>query len=259
MLKWLGKVFGSDSAVDSGRKNPAFLSAVELSARAFQELPEKIHLDDPSRRKLARQLYLELHEAFNANSPLEGLRQKIAEAMLRHALVQVPLVPPAPEPDASGLRGLPGITGALWRRLDDLVRSSSDLHAALDEIMADKPGLPVDVLLRRAHAASSWRVQTFDAVRRELGDLGKGQDWYRPFLFAACANQESRYRRDLDLPSAFEPELAAVAPVAYSLFADIVLSGAKDPLAEWLDYHRGAGISMPQFDDAPELPGRSAA
>ena len=259
MLKWLGKVFGSDTAVASARRNPAFLAAVETSALVFHELPEKLHLDETARRRLARQLYLELHEAFNATSPVAGLRQKIAETMLRHALLQVMLVPPAPEPDTSGLRGLPGITGTLMRRLDDVARFNSELHAALYENSNDKPGLPLDVLLRRAHAASAWRVRSFDAVRRELGDVTRGRDWYRPFLFAACANQESRYRRDLDLPSAFEPGLAAIAPVAYSLFTDIVLSGAQDPLAEWQAYHRDTGIPMPRFEESAELPGRSAA
>ncbi|HSD68659.1 MAG TPA: hypothetical protein VLB07_03850 [Woeseiaceae bacterium] len=260
MLKWLGKVFGSDTAVAAARRNPAFLAAVDTSAQVFHELPEKVHLDETARRRQARQLYLELHEAFNATSPVAGLRQKIAEAMLQHALFQVLIVPPAPEPDASGLRGLPGITGALMQRLDDVARFNSELHAALYEDSNDNPGLPVEVLLRRAHAASAWRVRSFDAVRRELGDVTRGRDdWYRPFLFAACANQESRYRRDLDMPSAFEPGLAATAPVAYSLFTDIVLSGAKDPLAEWIDYHCDAGIPMPRFDEAPELPDRSAA
>lgn len=259
MLKWLGKVFGSETAVASSRRNPAFLAAVETSAQVFHELPEKLHLDEKARQRLARQLYLELHDAFNVATPVAGLRQKIVEAMLRHALLQVMLIPPPPEPDKSGLRGLPGITGALSPRLDDAVRMNSELHAALYENSNDNPGLPADVLLRRAHAASSWCVRTFDAVRRQLGDVARGSDWYRPFLFSACANQESRYRRDLDLPSAFEPGLAATAPVAYSLFTDIVLSGAQDPLAEWLDYHRGAGIRMPHFDESPELPGRSAA
>jgi hypothetical protein len=258
MLKWLGKVFASDTAVVSGRRNPAFLSAVETSALIFQTLPEKQHLDETARKRLARQLYLDLHEVFNAASPVDALRQKIAEAMLRYSLIQVLLIPPVPEADASGLRGLPGITGALMQKRDAIIRNSSELHEALYENGADQGGLPIEVLLRRAHAGSSWCVQTFDAVRKELGDSTTGRDWYRPFLFAVCANQESRYRRDIDMPSAFEPGLAAIAPVAYSLFTDIVLSGAKDPLVEWLAYHRDTGIPMPRFDDSTVTAARSA-
>ncbi len=258
MLKWLGKVFASDTAVVSARRNPAFLSAVQSSALVFQTLPEKLHLDEKTRHGLARQLYLDLHEVFNAASPVDALRQKIAEAMLRYSLFQVLLIPPVPEADASGLRGLPGITGALMQERDAVIRNSSELHDALYESGGDQDGLPVEVLLRRAHAASSWCVQTFDAVRKELGDSTAGRDWYRPFMFAVCANQESRYRRDIDMASAFEPGLAAIAPVAYSLFTDIVLSGAKDPLVEWLDYHRDAGIPMPRFDDSTVITARSA-
>jgi hypothetical protein len=258
MLEWLGKVFGSDTAVVSGRRNPAFLSAVQSSALIFQALPEKRHLDETARQRLARQLYLDLHEVFIAAIPVDALRQKIAEAMLRYSLFQVLLIPPVPEADTTGLRGLPGITGGLMQERDAVIRNSSELHEALYENGGDQGGLPVELLLRRAHAGSSWCVQTFDAVRKELGDTTEGRDWYRPYLFAVCANQESRYRRDIDMPPAFEPGLAASAPVAYSLFTDIVLSGAKDPLAEWLEYHRDAGIPMPRFDESADVPARSA-
>ncbi len=257
MLKWLGNVFGSHTAVVAGRRNPVFLSAVQNSALIYQALPEKQYLDEAARQRLARQLYLDLHEVFNAASPVDALRQKIAGAMLRFSLFQVLLIPPAPEADASGLRGLPGITGALMQELDAVIRNSSELHATLYENGDAGGDLPIDTLLRRAHAESSWCVQTFNAVRGDLGDLPEGRDWYRPFMFAVCANQENSYRRDIELPPAFDPSLAAIAPVAYSLFTDIVLSGAKDPLVEWLDYHRDAGVPMPQFDDSTDISARS--
>ena len=190
MLKWLGKVFASDTAVVSARRNPAFLSAVQSSALIFQALPEKRHLDEAARQGLARRLYLDLHEVFNAASPVDAMRQKIAEAMLRYSLFQVLLIPPVPEADATGLRGSPGITGALMQERDALIRNSSELHEALYENGGDQGGLPVELLLHRSHAGSSWCVQTFDAVRKELGDTAAGRDWYRPFMFAVCANQE---------------------------------------------------------------------
>jgi hypothetical protein len=258
MLKWLGKVFGSPTAVVAGRSDPGFLSAVQNSALIFQAMPEKLHLDEATRQRLARQLYLELHEVFNAASPVDALRQKIAGAMLRFSLFQVLLIPPAPEPDASGLRGLPGITGALARKLNVVVNANGELRTALYEYADPKQGTPADVLLRRAHAESSWCLQTFNAVRKDLEDLTEGRDWYRPFMFAACTNQENSYRRDIGMPPAFDAGLAAIAPVAYSLFTDIVLSGAEDPLFEWFDYHRDTGIPMPAFEDSGDMPARSA-
>ena len=258
MLKWLGKVFGSPTAVVAGRTDPAFLSAVQNSALIFQAMPEKSHLDEATRQRLARQLYLELHEVFNSAAPVDALRQKIAGAMLRFSLFQVLLIPPAPEPDASGLRGLPGITGALSQKLNAVVNANGELHAALYENADPKEGAAVDVLLRRAHAESSWCLQTFNAVRKDLEDLTEGRDWYRPFMFAACANQENNYRRDIGMPPAFDAGLATIAPVAYSLFTDIVLSGAEDPLFEWFDYHRDTGIPMPAFGDSGDSPARAA-
>jgi hypothetical protein len=41
---------------------------------------------------------------------------------------------------------------------------------------------------------------------------------------------------------------ASLAPTAYSILADIVLSGAKDPDLEWRDYYKDSNIPIPDFD-----------
>jgi hypothetical protein len=69
-----------------------------------------------------------------------------------------------------------------------------------------------------------------------------------PFKHAACANYEHIYRREAELPPAFDENLAPIAPTAYSIFTDIVISGAEDPGLEWREYYRDAHIPVPKFD-----------
>jgi hypothetical protein len=253
MLKWLGNLFERRTAVGMGRNKPALHAAVHEAALIFDALPGKEFIDESARRQLARRLYLDLHEIFNAGSPLDVVRGKLAAQMLRLALFQVLLIPPPAEPDRSGLRGLPGITGELQEHLESIARNSSELHAALYENALVEDDHAIHALLVRAYWQCCWCLETYNAARKAIGDVPDGKDWYRPFLFAACANQENSYRLDLRLPPALEPHLATVAPVAYSLFADIVLSGAADPLSEWTEYHRSAGIPMPDFDSSTTL------
>ena len=51
------------------------------------------------------------------------------------------------------------------------------------------------------------------------------------------------------MPPAFEEESASETATAYSIFTDIVLSGAEEPEQEWRDYHRNSGIAFPNFDE----------
>jgi hypothetical protein len=220
------------------------------SAEIFDALPGKALIDEVSRSRLARQLYLDLHEIFNAASPIEVNRQKLAAQVLRFAMFQVLVILPPPKTDATQLRGLPGISGELRQHLKRIVRASTELH---EELFADAESFDDDdddtvitQRLERSFQECCWCVATFDSARVALGDVVEGNDWFGPFLFAACANQESAYRFNAGLPSAFSPELSAAAPVAYSLYMDIVVSNARDPLTEWTEYHRGTGIPMPK-------------
>jgi hypothetical protein len=249
MFNWLGKLFASRTAIGEGRDNPALQAAILRSAEIFDALPGKDSVSEASRSQLARQLYLDLHEIFNAPSPIDVNRQKLAAQVLRFAMFQVLLLPPPPKADETGLRGLPGISGELQKRLKDIVRANSELHSELfadvDSFDDDNDDANIMQRLERAYQECRWCLETMNCARVALDDVADDGDWYRAFLFAACANQENTYRQDIGLPLAFEPQLSA--PVAYSLFTDIVLSGARDPLAEWNEYHRGSNVPMPQI------------
>ena len=256
MPGWLSKIFSPRTAVEAGRKNPALMSAIRNASLRYEQIPPEVQPDEKTRRRLARKLYLELHEIFNAASPQAACRQKLAAGMLNFARFQVLMIPPAPQSDVSGLRGLPGISGGLGAHLDRIARDSDALSTAVHEIAGPQDTDDLRQHLRRAHAICHWFLESFDGARRGLGDIVEGRDWYRPCMFAACATQEHNYRRDIGLPPAFEENLTATAPIAYSIFTDIVISGASDPVREWLAYHAGSMIPLPAFEDQ-EQGGRS--
>lgn len=253
MFNWLGNLMTRRTAIGDGRSNPALQFAVQQAAVIFDELPGKDQIDERSRHRLARQLYLDLHEIFNAGSPADTARQKLAPQVLRFALLKVILIPPHPKTDDSGLRGLPGITGELNAHIASLVRHDTDLHTALFENSESESSEQIEQLLYQAYWRCCWCLETFNSARKDLGDVFQDGDWFLPFVYAACANQENSYRLDIGMPPAFEAPLAMTAPVAYSLFTDIVLSGARQPLFEWSEYHRGRSIPMPDFDGKTTL------
>ena len=245
MFEWISKLFGGQSAVEARRDNPVLAATARKSAEIYDYLPLSQFIDRETSDRLARQFYIEIDTVCNANDPLTAIREKLAVTMLRFAVYQVLVIPPEPQPDPSGLRACAGISGELTPHIAALARKNialrSDLHES--EYFADDADLWT--LVQTQYWTTCWLLETLNAVRQELGDVTKKNDWYRPFMHAACANQENLYRVDLDLPSAFDESIARDAPAAYSIFTDIVVSGAKDPIAEWRDYHPGTKIPEP--------------
>jgi len=145
------------------------------------------------------------------------------------------------------LRSQPGITGELKQHLVQLSERNGDLRS---EIRKRAETADFDLIwefIQQSYWSAYWTVETFNAARMALDDFKQESDWYKPFMHAACANYEHTYRRDLEMPSAFADEMAQPAANAYSLYTDIILSGAPDPDAEWRDYHKDSDIPVPVF------------
>ena len=113
MFGWLGKVFGNRTAVEAQRSNPVVEAAVKGSAEAYAKLPLAGLIDEARRSKLARDLYLEISRICNTTDPKTTCREELAAMMQKSAGFQVLVIPPLPQPDDSGLRDQPGVTGEL--------------------------------------------------------------------------------------------------------------------------------------------------
>jgi len=218
------------------------------SALAYEKTPLREYIDEQRRDELARKYFLAISKICDARDPVTACREKFAAIVLKLASYQVLVIPPEPENDPSGLRGQPGISGELAAHLDELFEKNDGLRSAKFHAPGSKSGQDNYRLVQKWYWETYWWLETLNTTRSELGDSIADKDWFRPFLHAACAHHEHVYRWELDLSPAFEASIAGEASTAYSMFADIVLSGAKDPAVEWRNYYRQSGIPMPEFE-----------
>jgi len=240
-------MFGRRTAVQKNRANPVMQETVQQSAEIYDGIPLADFIGEDERSILSRQLFLDLNTICNATDPVSSCREKLAAAMLKMASYQVLIIPPPPEDDPSGLRSQPGITGELKAHLVRLSEKNGNLRSEIHNTAETADFDLIWQVVQQSYWTAYWTVETFNAARVALGDLGETSDWYKPFMHAACANYEHVYRRDLGLPFAFSDEMAQLAANAYSLYTDIVLSGAANPDLEWRDYHKDSNIPVPDF------------
>ena len=241
-------MFGGRTAVEARRDNPVLHAVVRKSSVLYEQIPLKDYITEETRDDLGRLLFLEIDAICNAADPVMACRDRLATTMLKFASYQVLVIPPAPEEDPSGLRGQPGITGELREQLVQIVQKNDKLRREIYEATDSRSFDAVWETVQRSYWKAYWYLGAFDKARIELHDVDKDHDWYKSFMHAACANQEHVYRRELEMPPAFDEDIANRASTAYSIFTDIVLSGGENPESEWRDYHKDSNIPTPSFD-----------
>ena len=248
MLEKFRSLFTRRTAARAAQDNPVLQAIVHNASEIYGRTPLRDLIDEETGDALSRELYLELHELCNAGEPITVCRDKLVPTMLEFASLQVLMIPPAPEEDRSGLRSQPGVTGELQAHLVKLFDTDAGLRALLPCTAEDASPDNLLRALEKAYWRTYWYLESFNAARLELEDRHDSHgrhDWYRPFMHAACANQEHVYRIRLGLPPAFEEDRAKDLATAYSIYTDIVVSGAEDPDQEWRDYCSGSGVTIP--------------
>lgn len=248
MIGWLKNKLGGGSAIDNARNNPVLHASVQKSAEIYEQIPLRDFIDSDRREELARALYREIHYICNAQEPGMECREHIAEAMLEFAQYQVLVIPPEPEEDISGLRAHPGISGELRAHIVALCARSENLRTDLFGVTDTDSYESVWQVVQTNYWIACWRLESINATRIELGDHVVGADWYKPFMHASCASAEHVYRHNLELPPALAEDIAKPVSTAYSIYTDIVVSGAADPDGEWRDYYKDSNIPVPHFE-----------
>lgn len=240
-------MFGSRTAIEEQRANPVIEQAVQHSAEAYAALGLGRYIDEERRKVLARDLYLVISRICSTANPVTVCREELAATMLKAAAYQVLVIPPPPAEDDSGLRQLAGISGELTAHIAGLCEKNDDLRSALYAETQAQDFATIWPIIQRLHWETRWLLDTLNGTRIALGDVCTDEDWYEPFLHAACVSLEHTYRWELEMPPAFDADIAREAAATYAVFTDIVLSGAENPLAEWREYARGAGMTSPDF------------
>lgn len=241
---WLKRVFSSRPRAEEGAAVADIDVAVAKASEIHGKTPIRQLFDPTEENELSRALFLELHEIFSADEPKTLCRDKLVRRMLRYAPLRLMTLPPLPEADASGLRGMPGISGDMHRHIDDILEQDIELRRILDaeEASGDRPPTKA---LQRCFWRNHWFVESINAARTVIEDSPLENDWYRPFMHAACVNQEHLFRRMLNLPPVFDEDVAQAVVSAYSIYTDVVVSGADDPDREWREYC--ATLNLPQL------------
>lgn len=236
-----------------GRRAIRALQATPIGAAAVAGIRRTIgdtsqglgrHASKKFKTELAQRLLQDALEVLSSSEQVLANREKLAAFTVIMAKYQVLVLPPAgdPEPETTGLRGLPGITGELRAHLAALAGKDDELR----QLRFSLPDASDDTLYQ-ACLLSYWRagvaVNVFDDIRRTLGDCHSQaeKDWYRPFLVSMCAWEEHTFRSMIGLPDvlAVDDEFGTMAGLKHSAFLNIVMSGVQYPNLEWQDrYNR---------------------
>ena len=245
MFSW----FASSQTGGQSAGGPDFDDAVARASAIHAATPVARYMDSRRQNELARGLYLELHKVFTAGDRKTACRDKLVAEMLQFAPLRLLTIPRPPAKDASGLRGLPGVSGELGEHVGAIVGHDAELRRHL--------GTPVssvdDDALWASFWQSYWFLESFNAARIILGDVVAEGDWYRAFMHAVCVTQEHRYRCLLGLPPMFAEEHAQSIVSAYSIYTDVVVSGASDPDGEWREYCSGLNVPALEIDEGRDL------
>lgn len=177
-------------------------------------------------KKIGEKMAGECRRILNSPDPVAANRQQLAESVSSCAKLQVLMIPPAPEADATGLRGHFGITGELKARILDIIKVDAEFESFPDKLDAAQAWNQIQYAYRRAWAY----MNIFEGLRHEVGDVHpeQAQDWFRPFFACQCAYTEHVYRSELGMQ-----DVAGLAGSKYGDFRDIVLHGDQYPDLVW--------------------------
>jgi hypothetical protein len=179
--------------------------------------------------------------------PRMANRQQFVDWVAEYARYQVLIIEPAPSPDATGLRGIYGITGELRSRLIEIAQKNKNIR----EFMRGFPPIetwgdvwnPILMRYRICYAAS----QVLHTVRVDLDDFNKPRDWFRPFFAAMCAFWQHTFDESLGIKSQLDPDPSAadIKSLALSGFYQAVMSGARYPDLQWVENNKDIKYERP--------------
>jgi hypothetical protein len=186
-------------------------------------------------KNVAEKMMLDCRKVFTSTTPILVNRQLLAESVLQCAKFQVLVIPPHPEPDASGLRGHLGISGELKEKILEIIKRDKDFETFPSGLSFEQAWNQIQFAYRRAWAG----MNLFEGLRHEYGDIHEEQDkdWFRPFFASQCAYSESKIREELGMSNVADNMnvAGASAGLLYGKFKDSVLNGDRYPDIVWVD------------------------
>ena len=209
--------------------DPIFIAALNASETALKET--NLYKIRDKLTKPAEELAEEINSILTSEDRFMACRKKFAESILAFSKYQVLVLDKDdPNDDATGLMGLPGITGEIRKHLvkigerDELI--AEDLHG-----QADTPNkLNFEFMknhVRAKYLIWYWRTIVFNTIRVGLNDNNSNpnKDWRKHLLYSMCVCNEYKFRELLKL----KQEVTIEQELLNSTMLNITLNGEKFP------------------------------
>jgi hypothetical protein len=245
----IGQALSGFFAARAIKKSPTLSVLHEHSEQFISNLRKKGISEDMA-RSWAQQTFEQLLPALNSSDPKTECRKLLVSWALVDCDYKVMLIPPSPEPDWTGLRGLQGISGKLWECRVELARTHvpirDAIHAASAEVNETNAK---SMILALAHQAS-YLLNMANIARLAINDYHHdlALDWFHPMRYSFCVSAENNLQKLIGLPTSLDEDLAALM---HNTMMTFVLDGSRFPDVAWREHYRDqiqrGLVSLPSF------------
>lgn len=232
------------------KKSPVLSSLHERSENLISEICQNGIGEDVA-RDWARQTFSHLLPALNSRDARIECRKLLVEWALLSSDYKVMMIPPAPEPDWTGLRGLPGISGELPKYKMRLAEVYEPIRALLHAGSVGINQTTVQDAILVLGTQAGYLVNMANSARIRLDDYHHDldKDWFHPMIYSFAVSSENDMRRRIGLPVSLDEEIAALA---HKTMVEVVLSGSQFPDVTWREHYRDqlrrGLVSLPAFE-----------
>jgi hypothetical protein len=231
----LGGAFVDFLAKRRIKNSPVLSSLHERSESLISDLLAK-GIEEETARIWAKQSFEELVAVLDARDKRMECRKLLVGSALWYSDYNVIMIPPSPEPDLTGFRGLKGISGELWGHRLEIAQSHDSIRGLLAETSLDLTKKSAGNAIVVLGAKSGYYLNMVNTLRVCFDDYHHDldRDWFRPMLFSLAVHAENKIRKMIGLPTTLDEEIAAMS---HATMADIILSGTKFPDHFWREYY----------------------
>jgi hypothetical protein len=186
----------------------------------------------------------------NSRDPKIECRKLLVGWALVNSDYTVMMVPPFPEQDWTGLRGLQGISGELWEHRVELVQTYEPLRDITHGVsyQVNKTAAADAILVLATQAG--YLVNMANTARIGLDDYHHDLDldWFHPMRYSFRVWAENQLRKLIALPTSDDEDMAAL--LHSSMMADVI-GGSRFPDVTFRERYRDrikeGSLSLPRF------------
>ena len=206
-------------------------------------------------RRWAQQNFEQLLPALNSRDPKTECRKLLVGCALVHCDYTVMLIPPPPEPDWTGFRGLQGISGKLWECRVELARTYAPIRDAIYAASLEVNETTAEYMITGLGHQANYLFNMANAARIAIDDYHHDLDldWFDPMRYSFCVAAENKLRKLIALPTSLDEDMAALM---HSTMMMTVLDGNRFPDVAWREHCRDqikrGLVSLPSFKGRPQ-------